>query len=149
MKIALVLSFSLFSFGAAAQTPPPSDAGHQEKLADIRKLMTLTGGDKMANQMLDQIASGMRTASGPDFDKYYAEFRKEFDLNKVFDLQIAAYDKYLSAQDVKALIQFYESSAGKHMIAAMPQIMGDMMTTTMQMGQEIAKKVAEKMKDQK
>jgi hypothetical protein len=147
MKNALLIAVCLLSFSAAAQTPPPSEA-HQEKLADIRKLMTLTGGDKMANQMLDQIGASMRASAGPDFDKYFAEFRAEFDLNKVFDLQIAAYDKYLSAEDVKAMVRFYESPAGKRMVEVMPQIMGDMMAKAMQMSQETAAKVAQKMKEQ-
>lgn len=149
MKLALSLAFFILSFSAIAQNPPPPDAAHDRKLADIHKLMTLTGGDKMANQMLDQIAASMRASAGPDFDKYFAEFRKEFDLNKIFDLQIAAYDKYLSAEDVKGMVQFYESPTGKHMVQATPQIMTDMMTQTMQMSQEIAKRVAEKMKEQK
>jgi hypothetical protein len=147
MKTLLLVALSLLSFSAAAQNPPP-DPAHREKLADIRKLMTLTGGDKMANQMLDQMAQSKRASGGPDFDKYFAEFRKEFDLNKVFDMQIAAYDKYLSADDVKGMLQFYQSPAGRRMVEAMPQIMGDMMTQAMQMSQEIAKKVADKMKAQ-
>jgi hypothetical protein len=148
MKNALLIALCLLSFSAAAQTTPPADAAHREKLADIRKLMTLTGGDKMANQMLDQMAQSMRAQGGPDFDKYFAEFRKEFDLNKVFDLQIGAYDKYLSDEDVKAMVAFYESPAGKRMVEAMPQIMGDMMKGAMQISQEIAAKVAQKVKDQ-
>jgi hypothetical protein len=149
MKTALLLGACLLSLHAAAQTAPPADPAHDQKIADIRKLMTLTGGDKMASQMLDQMAASMRASGGPEFEKYFAEFRKEFDLSKVGELQVQAYDKYLSAEDVRAMVGFYESAPGKRMIAAMPQIMGDMMAQAMEMSQEIARKVAEKMKAQK
>jgi hypothetical protein len=149
MKTVLFLGACVLSLHAAAQIAPPADPAHDQKLADIRKLMTLTGGDKMASQMLDQMAASMRASGGPEFEKYFAEFRKEFDLNKVAELQVQAYDKYLSAEDVRAMVAFYESAPGKRMIAAMPQIMGDMMTQAMAMSKEISHKVAEKMKAQK
>jgi hypothetical protein len=148
MKKAFLIAVCLAVFSATAQNTSTPAAIHQQKLADIRKLMTLTGSDKMANQMLDQMADSMRPSAGPDFDKYFAEFRKEFDLNKVFEIQVAAYDKYLSAEDVKAMVRFYESPAGKHMTDAMPQIMGDMMAQAMQMSAEISRKVAQKVKEQ-
>ncbi len=149
MKIALFLGVVILSLNAAAQTPTPADPAHDQKIANIRKLIKLTGGDKMANQMLDQMAASMRTTAGPDFDKFFAEFRKEFDLSKIFDMQITAYDKYLSAEDVSSLVAFYESTAGQHMVANMPQIMGDMMNGAMQMSQEIGRRIAKKLQDQK
>jgi hypothetical protein len=149
MKTVFFLGVCLLSLHAAGQTAPPSDPAHDQKLADIRKLMTLTGGDKMANQILDQMAASMRASGGPEFEKYFAEFRREFDMSKVADFQVQAYDKYLSAEDVRAMVAFYESGPGMRMIAAMPQIMGDMMAQAMAMSQEIARKVGEKMKNQK
>jgi hypothetical protein len=133
---------------AAVLTATPVEDEHAEKLANIRKLMTLTGADKMANQMLDQISENMRSIGGPNSQKYFDEFRKEFDLNKVYEMQIAAYDKYLTAEDIKSVLDFYQSPVGQRMIASMPQIMADMMKQGMEMSQEIAQRVMKKMQEQ-
>ncbi len=144
--LALILAFVLVA-PLAAQ----SDEAHAQKLADIRKLMTLTGGDKIADQMFDQMAASMKAMAGPNgtsAEGFFQEFRKELDFNKIIEIVSASYDKYLSADDVKALIQFYESTSGKHMIEAMPKITTDMMTQMMPLSQEIARKVMTRAKEQ-
>lgn len=50
------------------------------------------------------------------------------------DEVVAAYAKYLSDDDIKALIGFYETPAGQHFIAASPQLMGQVA----RIGQQLA-----------
>ncbi len=145
MKNKVLTGLLALALCAAAQDAA-ADA-HAQKLADIRKLMSLTGADKIANQMLDQMGESMRTLQGAGSAKYFAEFRKEFDLNKIFELQIAAYDKHLSADDIESLVAFYESPAGRRMIEAMPEITSELMTQATQMSQEIARKLLKRMQD--
>lgn len=45
----------------------------------------------------------------------------------------AAYAKYLSDEDVKAIIQFYESPAGERLIAALPQLSAELLELGRQM----------------
>ena len=120
-------------------------------MADIHKLMTLTGGDKVANQMYDQMEATMKASGGPSgvsVDAFLKEFRKEIDFKQIEDIVIASYDHYLSADDVKALVAFYETTAGHHMIEAMPKISGEMMSKIMPLSQDVAQRVIEKMKTQ-
>lgn len=131
-----------------AQNAPPGDAAHVEKMADLRKLMEMTGGDKIANQMFDQMAASMKASTGqngPAADKFLQEFRKEMDFKKIEEIVMAVYDKYLTADDVKGLVQFYQSPPGKHMLEAMPQINADMIGKIMPLAQELAQKAMKRM----
>ena len=60
MKFRLFATTMVVAFCALAQTATQSSEAHERKLTDIRKLMSLTGGDKMANQMLDQMGASLR-----------------------------------------------------------------------------------------
>src|ERR1019366_4172780 len=104
-RLTAALCFALVLPGAYAQTA--SDPAHEQKLAGIRKLLTLTGSDKAANEMLDMIAANLRATGGPDSERFFQAFRKEFDLKKAFELQVEAYDQFLSAEDVSAAVRFY------------------------------------------
>ncbi len=123
-----------------AQTPAPAN----EKIENIRKLIRLTGGTKIIDQMFNAMAANF---SDPKQQQVFAEFRKEFDPNQIFEMLVPAYDKYLSAEDVKQVLAFYESPAGQKMLEAQPKIMADSMPKIMQWSQEISARVAQKMKE--
>jgi uncharacterized protein len=135
MKAVHLILLTALTLGAEQ---PPADA-HSRKIANIRKLMTLTGGDKMADQMFDQMAQSLKASGGSD--RMLQEFRKEFDFKKLMDIAVAAYDKNLTDEDVLAMIGFYESPAGQRMLQAMPKIVADMMAGSLELTRDMAEKV--------
>ena len=141
--LALFLAFVIVA-PRAAQT----DEAHVQKIADIRKLMILTGGTKLVDQIFDQIGANMKAVGGPNGASVFQELRNELDFNKIMEILIGSYDKYLSAEDVKGFIQFYESPPGKHMIEATPKIMTDMISQMMPITQEMARKAMNRAKEQ-
>ena len=120
-----------------------------EKIANIKRIIDLTGGDAAANQIFDQIAQTLKASGGPGGDRMLAEFRKQFDIKKFNEIAIRAYDKNLTGEDVKGILAFYESPVGKRMIQAMPNVMSDMMTETLQMTREITEKIQKSLQDPK
>jgi uncharacterized protein len=124
-----------------AQTPAPPS----EKTNDIRKLIVLTGGAKIMDQMFNAMAANFKD---PKQQRAFQEFRKEFDPNQIYEIMIPAYDKFLSADDVKEIIRFYESPAGAKLLDAQPKIMADAMPRIMQWSQEVSARVMQKMKEQ-
>ena len=55
------------------------------------------------------------------------------------------YDKYFTAEDLKAFIAFYETPAGQKMAKTLPQMMQEMTTTRSQWGATVGKEVAEEL----
>lgn len=150
MKMRLILAAFAAALTLCAQSIPSADAAHAEKVANIRKLMAMISGDKVADQMFDQMAASMKASAGqngPSAEKFWQEFRKEIDLKKIEDIVVTAYDEHLSAEDVKGLIQFYETPAGIHMLEAMPKINSDMLARIMPLGQEMAQKAMRRMQE--
>lgn len=144
----LALSAALAGFGQQpAAAPAPNRAAHQQKLALIRRLMDLTGGDKVADQMMDQMANALRSSEGASSAKFFEEFRKEFHIQDVFDLQIAAYDKYFSMEDVQDAVRFYESPTGRRMIENTPKILAEITPQVIAMSQAAAQRVAKRLQE--
>ena len=152
MRLRIVLIAFIAALGTgAAQNPVPADAAHAKKIADIRKLMELTGGDKAADQMFEMVSANMRATGGPvaaSSEHFLQEFKKELDFKQIVDIVAAAYDKYLSAEDVREMIRFYETPAGKHMLTAMPAINAEMLRQIMPISQAIAQKVMKRMQEE-
>ena len=135
----LALGICLSCQGVLAQ----DSAAHARKIEHIRKMMALTGGEKMADQMFDQMAQSL-PASGPGADAFLEEFRNKFDVKRFVEIVVAAYDKHMSDEDVLAIVQFYESPSGKRWIEATPKIMDEMMSGAMVISREMTEKLRKK-----
>ena len=133
-----MLMFALVALSLRAQT---ADA-HAEKIANIRKMLTLTGGEKVADQIFDVMTATMRS-SAPGANEFLDELKKEMGGGKLMDIMTGIYDRYLSDEDVKGIIQFYESPAGKKMIETTPKIVAD----TMDEANEISRRVMQRIKE--
>ena len=57
---------------------------------------------------------------------------------------VGIYKKYLSTEDAAKAIDFYRSPAGRDLIKANPQIMGEAQHSAMQTGQQIMRDVIER-----
>jgi hypothetical protein len=122
------------------------DQDHAGKIKDIRRLLVLMEAEKATNQVFDQMAMAMKDAS-PDGDSFLQAFRKEMTMEKMMEIAVASYDKYLSHDDVREMIRFYDSPVGHRLVEAMPKITNEMTIQSMALSQEIAKKLIEKAKE--
>ena len=139
----------IFRLAVLALTLAPlfaQDPDRAGKIQDIKRLLALMDAEKATNQMFDQMAAAMKTAS-PDGDSFLQEFRKEMTIDKMMEIAVASYEKYLSRDDVRAMIRFYDSPAGRRLVEAMPKITSEMATQSMALSQEIARKLIEKAKE--
>ena len=149
-KVLTLLSFLLLtvcSFPSvnyaqdAAPAAAPQASGDPAKIADIRKLISLTGGDKVGEQMIEQMIKSF-SAYNPNIPaEFWNEFKKNIDVNKINEMNIPVYDKYLSADEIKETIKFYESPVGKKLIEALPKILEETYTAGEQWGYEVGTKL--------
>ena len=159
----LLLVASGFAFAQQKQPPKaagttagtavkPSTAksaiGDDARIADIRRLLAVTGSREMVNQMKATLMEQFRQASPnlpPDmFKEMLAEMKAE-DLEE--DI-IPIYLKHFTADDIKHLIAFYESPFGKKVTRVMPQILQESNEAGMNWGQGVVTKVATKWRNE-
>lgn len=137
MKLHASLLFLLTVFALAAarsQESQPPARTDSAKEADIRRLLDLTGTGKMAVQVSQQMSQALRPAleqvlpPGQDrskkiVDTFMQRFQAQLKPQAFIELSVPIYDKHFSADEIRGLIQFYESPLGKKMIGESPAIM--------------------------
>ena len=143
MRSFLAITGLVLSFGVGTLGAQPAD-DHAEKIANIRKMIELTGGTRIVDQIFNSMAANFKD---PKQAEFFTQFRKEFDMNQVYEIMIPAWDKYLTGDDIKAIIVFYRTPAGQNLLVAQPKIMAEAMPAVMQWSQDIAQKLMQKMKE--
>jgi hypothetical protein len=141
-----------------SQTPPkPPDAPTPKmdpaKEADIRQLMDATGVNGLGEQLMNAGIAQFRanvTESQPDnprakqfADAFAARFQKHFDPHSVTETVIPIYDKYLSNEDVRALLEYYKSPFGQRMLKVLPEVARDSQQAGYRLGQKAAEEAME------
>jgi uncharacterized protein len=129
---------------AAAQTQESSDA----KKEDILKLMKLTGSDQMARQILSQMIAAMKPGAPRVPETFWTEFMAEVDTNELMDMLVPVYDKHFTQEEIRQMIEFYETPVGRKIIEAMPQVMQESMALGQIWGQNLGRKVQAKLQQE-
>jgi len=119
------------------------------KEADIRRLLTLTGATttiERAMQNMEKSLKPVMANSLPAGDYretlinlFFEKFHSKMDVQKMIDLAVPLYDKYYTTDDIKGLIQFYETPLGRKTVKALPSLMGELTEASQRMGQDFAR----------
>ncbi|HYR87386.1 MAG TPA: DUF2059 domain-containing protein [Terriglobia bacterium] len=141
----LVLSLALMSpaLGQVRNADP-------DKIENIRRLLRMTGMEKVQQGMMDQMIGALKKAMPSVFDQDQ-RFRKMSDrlteiLNEEFKqldfttMGVELYDKYFTADEIKGLIQFYESPIGQKTIQVLPALTRESTSRGIELGQEAGRK---------
>jgi hypothetical protein len=71
------------------------------------------------------------------FDKFMA--RANIEMPKLVDAAVPAYDKYLSDEDIKGLIRFYQTPLGQKTLSVLPQVTAEMQAQGEKLGQRLGR----------
>lgn len=144
---------------AVAQTQQAAEASSADpaKRADIVTLMELTGAKSLGQQILQASLEQLRTSiknnvppgpRGQQFlDEFIRRFQAHFRADDITQQVIPIYDKYLSGEDLKGLIEFYKTPVGQHMIQAQPKIFLEAQALGYSMGEKAARQAMNDLKD--
>ncbi|MCL2282266.1 MAG: DUF2059 domain-containing protein [Fibromonadales bacterium] len=110
----------------------------QTKKQDIIKLLDVTGAKAQMAQMADMMIANMQASVPTVPQEFWTKFKTGLKSDSFIDLLIPIYDKHLSHDDVKKLIQFYESPIGKKIVQVTPQITQDSYVVGEQWGKKLA-----------
>ncbi len=143
---------------ARSQTPPKSPDATTSKIdptkeADIRQLMDVTGVNGLGEQLMNAGIAQFRanvTESQPDnprakqfADAFAVRFEKHFDPHSVTETVVPIYDKHLSNEDVKMLLEYYKSPFGQRMLKVLPEVARDSQLAGYTLGQKAAEEAME------
>ncbi len=136
--------------------PPASSTLDPQKEARIRELMDVTGAKNLGQQLIDAGMEQFRSSvqdSQPDnprakqfADAFVARFQKHFDPNSLTERVIPIYDKYLTADDLKGLLDYYHSPLGQRMLKALPEVTRESQAAGFALGQKAAQETMEELK---
>lgn len=127
--------------GADSATPSKIDP---IKEADIRRLLNLTGSADIGVQAMDGMEKNLRqfiTSSLPPgeyreklIDLFWEKFNAKLK-GKISDLTAQAYDRVLSDEEIKGLIDFYSTPLGKKVISVLPKLTTEIQTEAQKLGE--------------
>ena len=137
------------SVAAAAKASRSRVDDEKAKQDDIRKLLQLTGAGNLATQTMAEMEKGMRplmTNALPPGDYreklvglFFDKFHSKMDPAALTELVVPIYDKYLSDEDVKGLIQLYQTPMGQKLITVLPKIAAESQQAGERWGQELGR----------
>ncbi|HEX4140587.1 MAG TPA: DUF2059 domain-containing protein [Candidatus Methylacidiphilales bacterium] len=116
----------------AAAPAPPSASSDPVKAADIQRLLEVTGMRSLMQQTMDGMEENIRPnleRSLPPgeyraklIDLFFQKFHAKLTIQDFLDMAAAAYDKYLSDDDIKGLTQFYQTPLGQKTLTVLPKL---------------------------
>lgn len=135
---------------AAATAPdaaPPGGKINPAKAADIQRLLELTGMRAIMAQTVSSMEENLKPAivdslppgdyRGKLSDLFFEKFNSRLDVQRLIDMAASAYDKYLSDDDIKGLIQFYQTPLGQKTLTVLPQLTAELQADGMKLGQDV------------
>ena len=150
---------------AKPQTPPPQSASasgsnsasaSQSKIepakeADIHRLLDLAGTKNAMTQIMDGMEKNIRpviTNSLPPgeyraklvdlfFEKFQAHSKAE--IQQLLESAVPLYDKYFSREDIKGLIEFYQTPLGQKALSVLPKLSIEMQGEGMKLGEKLGR----------
>lgn len=134
---------------AATAAPPPPPPIDPQKRADLVRLMQVTGATRLGLQLFEQVLTSFKNVVPGAKEAFWAEFRKEVNVDELTERLLPIYDRHLNSSEVKELIRFYESPLGKKVLAAMPAITAESMQAGQAWGMDLALRAKKKIDAQK
>ena len=119
------------------------------KEADIRRLLDLMGTKGIAQQVMDAMARNLKpmmvnSLPPGDYrdklvDLFFQKFRSKADTQQLIEMAIPSYDKYLSDDEIKGLIAFYQTPLGRKALEVLPKLGVELQSQGTNWGQDLGR----------
>jgi hypothetical protein len=134
--------------GSPLTSAEPLKVDHAKE-ADIRRLMDLVGAGALGSQMMDEMQKNIKplmTQALPPGEYreqlvqlFFEKFRSKGNPQQLVDMVVPAYDRYFSHQEIRGLIEFYETPLGKKAISVLPRLMVELQETGRKWGESLGR----------
>jgi uncharacterized protein len=142
-NLGLVIVFFLMSVQTFAQTP-------DEFEKDILKYLEINGTKESMPFVIDQLFNQVKIMYPTVPDTYWTEFKAEMSKNGMEDLfkeMIPVYKKHFTHQEIKDIIDFYESPTGKKLSQKTPVLTQESMAVGQRWGMILGQKIMSKLEE--
>ena len=121
------------------------------KEADIHRLLDLAGTKTAMTQIMQGMEKNLRpvvTNSLPPgeyrvklVDLFFERFQdhSKTEIQQLLDSAVPLYDKYFSHEDIKGLIQFYQTPLGQKALSVLPKLSIEMQGEGMKLGEKLGR----------
>lgn len=123
-----------------------AETGEDAKRQDIRRLLVITGSADMGLQMVDQMIANYQKHLPQVPPAFWEAFREDVHLEEMIDLVVPIYEKHLTHQEVRVMIDFYSTPIGRRVVEAMPAILFESTEAGHQWGQAIGARAMAKLR---
>ncbi|MDR1307476.1 MAG: DUF2059 domain-containing protein [Treponema sp.] len=118
----------------------------KEKEAEIIRLLELTNVKNLAEQVFDLYIPQLQTLVPSVPQEFWDLFKAQMDFDDFIKAYIPLYDRYYTLEEIRAMIVFYESPAGKKVIEVTPLMTAESMSIGQEWGLKMGQKLLEEMK---
>ncbi|MHC4714923.1 MAG: DUF2059 domain-containing protein [Planctomycetota bacterium] len=138
LVLALVVTVGGMVFGQAADDKAAAGAAFKE---DVLKLIATTGEAEMAVKQMND-ALPMLKMQQPDLPpQYWDKFQEKFTVERYTGILAPVYQKYYTHDDIKGLLEFYETDLGKKIAQTQPKVMQEVAQASMQLGMQVSMEI--------
>lgn len=169
MYAATAILSLLAALSAGAQTRPSSSSTSQQisenqnaqpagleqakmdpaKEADIRRLLDVVGTKGLVKQLMDSMEKNLKPMMVNSLppghyrnrlvELFFEKFETKADPQQLIDMAVPGYDKYLSDEEIKGLISFYQTPLGQKALAVLPKLSMELQSQGSKWGQELGR----------
>lgn len=129
----------------SAQTAQTADAVQKDEYREtLGKMMKLSGALALTETMVPQMISMIKKSAPNVPDTYWDSFIAKWKTkagDKLIDMYVPIYKKYLTLDDLKGIIAFYESPVGSKLAAATAPMTTEGMKLGQRLGEEIVSEI--------
>lgn len=121
----------------------------QAKISDIKKLLEMTGASETWTEGMRLLAPQLQESAPDEPEAFWEAFWTEFSGDSVINLIAPVYTKYLSQEEIRALIKLYDTPAWKRWASVSPQIIQESELLIHAHAKEIIQRLLEKSRKEK
>lgn len=125
-----------------------NDKEYQETL---QKMMTISGALENTRTIVPQMVSMMKQSAPQVATDYWDSFTTKWETkfaDRMVELYVPIYQKYLTIDDLKGLIAFYETPVGKKLAEATPKMTAEGLQLGQRIGLEMVNEIQNELKPQ-
>jgi uncharacterized protein len=130
---------------AASENLPPE---HPVTVAQVREILELTGTETLKQQMLDGLLPHLKEMMPYMPADVVEDLQRSLGVADFEGAMVRSFQQHLSTEDAAEIIAFYQSPAGRRMIATMPQVLNEGQDAGSELGQRVLLEVIQRHKDE-
>lgn len=108
---------------------------------DIVKLLRLTGTATMADQLVGTMVTQFQAMNPNIPPAFWVAFKRRMNIEEFLRMCVPIYARHYSHDEIRQLIQFYESPIGRKTVSVMPAMLQETMAVGQKWGEKLGVEV--------